>query len=177
MRYEFNGEERLKDKAIFAAIIIFAVVGILDVFLPNADVILLARTLQAAGSATVVVVYWPDFVEALRTNKPQLGDFLIFGVTGRMDGDVLPGHVRDHLPLSATPGGSPIRISTLLWIAMSILSSVMHVIAPGLSGTKCRGAIGSASASAHIHGCVSGVQRHADQAGSRPTHWSARGPT
>lgn len=56
-RFDSKDEGGLRNKAIFAAIIILAVVGILDVFLPNADVILLARTLQTAGSATVVVVY------------------------------------------------------------------------------------------------------------------------
>ena len=47
MIYDSKNEDGLQDQVIFAAIIILAVVGILDVFLPDADVILLARTLQA----------------------------------------------------------------------------------------------------------------------------------
>ncbi|MEE7438885.1 hypothetical protein [Methylobacterium oryzae] len=132
MRYDFNGEERLKDKAIFAAIIIFAVVGVLDVFLPNADVILLARTLQAAGSATVVVVYWPDFVEALRSKEPELGDFLIFGVTVGWMATFCQAMFVIIFRLSGNPWWFANSDLNLLWIAMSILSSVMHVIAPGL---------------------------------------------
>ncbi|WP_267422461.1 hypothetical protein [Methylobacterium sp. GC_Met_2] len=132
MIYDFRGTEALKDKAIFAAIIIFALVGVLDVFLPNADVILLARTLQAAGSAIVVVVYWPDFIEALRTKKPELGDFLIFGVTIGWMATFCQAIFVIVFRVSGNPWWFANSDLNLLWIAMSILSSVMHVIAPGL---------------------------------------------
>lgn len=132
MRYNFKGAEELKNKAIFAAMIIFALIGALDVFLPNADVILLARTLQAAGSATVVVVYWPDFIEAIRTEEPELGDFLIFGVTTGWIATFCQAIFVIVFRLSGNPWWFANSDVNLLWIAMSILSSVMHVIAPGM---------------------------------------------
>ena len=132
MIYDQQGRQTLKDKAIFAAILIFAVVGILDVFLPNADVILLARTLQAAGAATVVVIYWPDFVAALRTDEPELGDFLIFGVTIGWMATFCQAIFVIIFRLSGNPWWFANSDLNLLWISTSILSAVMHVIAPGM---------------------------------------------
>jgi hypothetical protein len=130
--YDSKGEKGLRDKAIFSAILIFAVVGVLDVFLPNGDVILLARTLQAAGAATVVVVYWPDFVAALRTDEPQLGDFLIFGVTIGWMATFCQAIFVIIFRLSGNPWWFANSDLNLIWIATSILSAVMHVIAPGM---------------------------------------------
>lgn len=131
VRYDWNGPEGIKDRAILAAILIFMVVGVLDVFLPNADVILLARILQAAGAATVVVIYWPDFIEAIRSEEPELGDFLIFGVTIGWAATFCQAMFVIVFRLSGNPWWLANSDLNLLWIASSILSSVMHVIAPG----------------------------------------------
>jgi hypothetical protein len=130
--YDSKDEKGLKDKAIFSAIIIFVVVGILDVFLPNADVILLARTLQAAGAATVVVIYWPDFIASLRMDEPQLGDFLIFGVTIGWMATFCQAIFVIIFRLAGNPWWFANSDLNLIWIATSILSAVMHVIAPGM---------------------------------------------
>lgn len=108
----------------------------IDAVVPNADMLLAQRVLQAAAAAAVMYVYWPDAWSAFVTRKPQKGDFLVLGIWLGMASTfcqavysvvyrLVPPDVQAWLQ-NANPVG--------VWIFTSILACVLHLLAPGVIG-------------------------------------------
>ena len=103
-------------------------------FAPDHENLIGLRVLQIASAIGVLVVYWPDVIEALCARRPDRVQCLILGI-----GLSFAGIVGQALwGLLWRLGGEPAWFANTdwqgLWIWCSILAAILHTTAPGAIG-------------------------------------------
>ncbi|WP_407529468.1 hypothetical protein [Methylobacterium oryzisoli] len=101
--------------------------------------ILAMRVLQSAVAAVVCYIYWPDAWAAIRTNAPERGDYLVLGIYTGWLATMCQGLYSVTFRLAGNPmwliNADPVG----LWIMMSVMAGVLHVLAPeAIGGTVPR---------------------------------------
>lgn len=113
--------------------LLFGYVAI-DSIVPNADMILAMRVLQAAGAAVVCYIYWPDAIGALRAREPTMGDFLTVGIFTSWFATFCQATYSIVFRLAGSPlwliNADPVG----LWITISVMAAILHVLAPEAIG-------------------------------------------
>ncbi|KQO43042.1 hypothetical protein [Methylobacterium sp. Leaf85] len=130
-RYDDTSPETIKKQIVFATIVLVGTVFMLNFFVPNADLILAERIFQASVAATVVVVYWPDAREAWKSQSPERGDYLIVGVTIGWCATFCQAMFSVIFRLAGMPLWFTNIDANSLWILMSAISGILHIVAPG----------------------------------------------
>lgn len=130
-RYDDTSPETIKKQIVFATIVLVGAVFMLNFFLPNADLILAERILQASVAMTVVVVYWPDARAAWLSESPERGDYLIVGVTLGWCATFCQAMFSVVFRLAGMPLWFTNIDANSLWILMSAISGLLHIVAPG----------------------------------------------
>jgi drug/metabolite transporter (DMT)-like permease len=106
----------------------------IDAVAPNADMLLGWRVLQAATSASVFYVYWPDAKIAMLTHEPRKGDFLILGITFGWIATFCQATYSIVFRLAGSPGWLMNADPVGLWLMLSVLGGILHLLAPGAIG-------------------------------------------
>jgi len=130
-RYDDASPETIKKQIVFATIVLVGTVFMLNFFVPNADLILAERIFQASVAATVVVVYWPDARAAWKSESPERGDYLIVGVTLGWCATLCQALFSVVFRLAGMPLWFTNIDANSLWILMSAISGILHIVAPG----------------------------------------------
>jgi len=130
-RYDDTSPETIKKQIVFATIVLVGTVFMLNFFVPNADLILAERIFQASVAATVVVVYWPDARAAWKSESPERGDYLIVGVTLGWCATLCQAMFSVVFRLAGMPLWFTNIDANSLWILMSAISGILHIVAPG----------------------------------------------
>jgi hypothetical protein len=130
-RYDDTSPETIKKQIVFATIVLVGTVFMLNFFLPNADLILAERIFQASVAMTVVVVYWPDARAAWLSESPERGDYLIVGVTLGWCATFCQAMFSVVFRLAGMPLWFTNIDANSLWILMSAISGLLHIVAPG----------------------------------------------
>ncbi len=127
-------------------ILLFGYVAI-DSIVPNADMILAMRVLQAAIAGVVCYIYWPDALAAIRNRQPTMGDYLTLGIFFGW----LATHCQALYSIMFRLAGSPMWLINAdpigVWISISVMAGILHVLAPeaigGVVPRRNRVAVGS----------------------------------
>lgn len=131
LRYDDTSPETIKKQIVFSTIMLVGTVFILNFFVPNADLILAERIFQASVAMMVVVVYWPDARAAWRSDSPERGDYLIVGVTIGWMATFCQAMFSVIFRLAGMPMWFTNIDANSLWILMSAISGILHIVAPG----------------------------------------------
>lgn len=129
--YADNRPETIRSRVVFSAVMLVAVVLILGVVVPEGDLIIATRIFQASTAAAVVVVYWPDARAAWKSNSPEVGDYLIVGITIGWVATLCQALFSVIYRLAGTPMWFANADVNSLWILMSSISGWLHIMAPG----------------------------------------------
>jgi hypothetical protein len=130
-RYDDTSPETIKKQIVFATIVLVGTVFMLNFFVPNADLILSERIFQASVAMMVVVVYWPDARAAWLSESPERGDYLIVGVTLGWIATFFQAMFSVVFRLAGMPLWFANIDANSLWILMSAISGILHIVAPG----------------------------------------------
>lgn len=130
-RYDDTSPETIKKQIVFATIVLVGTVFMLNFFVPNADLILAERIFQASVAMMVVVVYWPDARAAWRSDSPERGDYLIVGVAIGWVATFCQAMFSVIFRLAGMPMWFTNIDANSLWILMSAISGILHIVAPG----------------------------------------------
>ncbi len=131
LRYDDTSPETIKKQIVFATIVLVGTVFMLNFFVPNADLILAERIFQASVAMSVVVVYWPDARAAWLSDSPERGDYLIVGVTLGWIATFFQAMFSVVFRLAGMPLWFTNIDANSLWILMSAISGILHIVAPG----------------------------------------------
>jgi hypothetical protein len=130
-RYDDTSPETIKKQIVFATIVLVGTVFMLNFFVPNADLILSESIFQASVAMMVVVVYWPDARAAWLSESPERGDYLIVGVTLGWIATFFQAMFSVVFRLAGMPLWFANIDANSLWILMSAISGILHIVAPG----------------------------------------------
>ena len=131
LRYDDTSSEIIKKQIVFATIVLIGTVFMLNFFVPNADLILAERVFQASVAMMVVVVYWPDARAAWKSESPERDDYLIVGVTIGWVATFCQALFSVIFRLAGMPIWFTNIDANSLWILMSSMSGILHIVAPG----------------------------------------------
>lgn len=123
--------ETIRSRVVFSSIMIIGVFLMLDVFVPDGDLIIAGRIFQASTAASVVVVYYPDARLAWKSNSPEVGDYLIVGITIGWGATFCQAMFSVIFRLAGQPWWFANADVNSLWILMSSISGWLHILAPG----------------------------------------------
>ena len=130
MIYNGRTPELIKGRIWLTVLLIFALFGVVNVFTPNADLIIASHVMRLSASAVVVYVYWPEAWAGVRAAEPERSDYLIVGIVFSF----LSNMLQSLFSLIGRMGGLPkwwldsqLVGPTLL---LSVLAAVLHVSAP-----------------------------------------------
>jgi hypothetical protein len=131
MIYNDEGPELIRGKIYLAGIVLLIGYIIIDALMPNADMIVALRVLQASTAAVVVFVYAPDASAGLNAQAPEKGDFLIVGITIGFFSIMCQALYSIVFRLAGNPWWFANSDLTGLWIMASVVAAFLHLIAPG----------------------------------------------
>jgi hypothetical protein len=129
--YSDNRPETIRSRVVFSACILVCAILILGVVVPEGDLIIATRIFQASTAASVVAVYWPDARSAWKSNSPEVGDYLIVGITIGWCATFCQAMFSVIYRLAGGPLWFANADVNSLWILMSSISGWLHIMAPG----------------------------------------------
>jgi hypothetical protein len=129
--YADNRPETIRSRVVFSAIILVFAIIFLGIIVPEGDLIIATRIFQASTAASVVVVYWPDARLAWKSNSPEVGDYLIVGITIGWCATLCQAMFSVIYRLAGGPLWFANADVNSLWILMSSISGWLHIMAPG----------------------------------------------
>lgn len=129
--YASNKPETIKSIIVWAAGFLLVGYQILNVFVPNADMIIYARILDTAATAVALIIFFPDTWHGFWRAIPKPRDFLIVGIWLKF----LSAELQSIYALLYRLGGSPAwwLNNELLGVTVliSVIAVVCHVATPG----------------------------------------------
>lgn len=131
MIYNDPSPTRIRGRIWFTLLVLFFGYGIINVFVPNGDMIIATRVIQASASAVVLYVYFGDFWHGLRTPDPARGDYLIVGIWVGFFATLCQAIYSMAFRLAGNPAWLLNSEVNAPYILLSVVAAVMHVSAPG----------------------------------------------
>jgi hypothetical protein len=129
--YSDNRPETIRSRVVFSSILLVLTLLWLGVVIPEGDLIIACRIFQASTAASVVAVYWPDARFAWKSNSPEVGDYLIVGITIGWSATFCQAMFSVIYRLAGGPLWFANADINSLWIVMSSISGWLHIMAPG----------------------------------------------
>jgi len=129
--YSDNRPETIRSRVVFSAVLMVFAILILGIVVPEGDLVKATRIFQASTAAAVVAVYWPDARAAWKSNSPEVGDYLIVGITIGWMATLCQALFSVIYLLAGGPLWFANADVNSLWILMSSISGWLHIMAPG----------------------------------------------
>ncbi|UMY16681.1 hypothetical protein MMB17_18640 [Methylobacterium organophilum] len=129
--YADNRPETIRSIIIWASAVFFTGYQILNVFVPNGEMILYVRILDVAATAVALWIFAPDAWGGFLRRTPIPRDFLIVGIWLKF----LSSELQGIYAILYRLGGAPqwfLNNELLPWVIMiGIVAVVLHVCTPG----------------------------------------------
>lgn len=129
--YAHNEPETLKSIILWAACVLFIGYQVLNVFVPNEDMIIYVRVLDIAFTAVALVLFAPDAWLGLWRRVPKPRDFLIVGIWLKFFSAECQSINAVLYRLAGTPKWLLNNEFLPLAIMVGIVAVVCHVCTPG----------------------------------------------
>lgn len=138
MIYNDDRPERIRGTIYISILLLFVAYQCINVFVPNADLILATRTLAAGFYATVLYVYGADAWKALTAPNPKRTDFLIVGIWISFASHMMQSLYSILYRLSPSQWLLNSEIVSPI-VLLGVVAAILHVSAPGaVDGTVPR---------------------------------------
>lgn len=139
MIYNDESPERIRGTIYLSILLLFVGYQLINIVVPNADMILATRVLATGFYSAVLYVYWRDAWTALRKPDPRRSDFLIVGIWASF----LSHWCQNLYSLAYRLAQAPQWLLTAEVVSpivmLSVVAAVLHVAAPGaVDGTVPR---------------------------------------
>lgn len=137
--YDPKDPHRIRDLLFITLVLLLLGYVALNAVVPNADIIIAARVLQAAASVVVLYVYGSDAWAAFTRPQPERSDFLILGIWLGFFSGLAQAVYAILFRLAGAPAWMLYMETVAPTVLISVLAAVLHVAAPGgLDGTVPR---------------------------------------
>lgn len=127
-----DGPEGIRGVLYLTALVLFLGYQTINVFVPNADMIVAARILAAGFYSAVIYVYAPHAWEAVRRPKPEGADFLVVGIVLSFLSHLGQTVYAIVYRLAEAPKWLLNAEVVAPIVLLSMLAATLHVCAPGL---------------------------------------------
>lgn len=139
LRYDPKDPQKIRDLVFVTLFVLIFGYTVINAVVPNADVIIAARVLQASASVVVLYVYGSDAWQAFSQKLPKRSDFLILGIWLGFLSSLLQAVYAVLFRLAGAPPWMLYIETVAPTILISVLAAVLHVAAPGaVDGTVPR---------------------------------------
>lgn len=129
--YDPKEPQKIRDLIFLTVVVCGFGYAVINMFVPNEDMIIACRVLQAAASVMVLAVYGSDAIRALRTPTPSRTDFLLLGISCGW----LASLSQSLYSILYRLAGAPAWMLTIEIVAptvlLSVIGALLHVAAPG----------------------------------------------